>query len=53
VIEFLAIGTAVKRMQGIVTRSEQLPPQAIIRDKDTFVNTAEFSYGTDLQRPLS
>lgn len=53
VIEFLAIGTAVKRMQGITTRSEQLPPQAIIRDKDTFVNTAEYSYGTDLQRPLS
>lgn len=53
VIEFLAIGTAVKRMQGIETRSPQLPPQAIIRDKDTFVNTAEFSYGTDLQRPNS
>jgi len=53
VIEFLAIGTAVKRMHGIETRSPQLPPQAIIRDKDTFVNTAEFSYGTDLQRPNS
>lgn len=53
VIEFLAIGTAVKRTQGVATRSVQLPPQAIIRDKDTFVNTAEFSYGTDLQRPLS
>ena len=51
VIEFLAIGTAVKRVQGISTRSEQLPPQAIIRDKDTFVNVAEFTYGTDLQRP--
>lgn len=51
VIEFLAIGTAVKRMPGITTRSEQLPPQAIIRDKDTFINVADTSYGTDLQRP--
>lgn len=51
VIEFLAIGTAVKRVPGIKTRTDQLPPQAIIRDKDTFVDTANFSYGTDLQRP--
>ncbi len=52
VIEFLAIGTAVKRVPGIATQSDQLPPQAIIRDKDTFVNVAELSYGTDLQRPV-
>ncbi|MGH7241342.1 MAG: heavy metal-binding domain-containing protein, partial [Candidatus Saccharimonadales bacterium] len=39
-IEFLAIGTAVKRVDGLATRSTQLPPQAIIRDKDTFVDTA-------------
>ena len=51
VIEFLAIGTAVKRVDGIGTRTEQLPPQAIIRDKDTFVNTAELSFGVDLDRP--
>ncbi|HUB93687.1 MAG TPA: heavy metal-binding domain-containing protein [Verrucomicrobiae bacterium] len=51
VIEFLAIGTAVKRLDGISTRTEQLPPQAIIRDKDTFVNTAEFSFGVDLEHP--
>lgn len=52
VIEFLAIGTAVKRMQGLATHSEQLPPQAIIRDKDTFVNVAETSYGVSLQAPI-
>ncbi|MCL4357288.1 YbjQ family protein, partial [Patescibacteria group bacterium] len=52
VIEFLAIGTAVKRMQGLGTRSEQLPPQAIIRDKDTFVNVTETSYGVSLQTPI-
>jgi uncharacterized protein YbjQ (UPF0145 family) len=49
VIEFLAIGTAVKRISGLATRSEQLPPQAIIRDKDTFINVADMSYGTTLQ----
>jgi uncharacterized protein YbjQ (UPF0145 family) len=52
VIEFLAIGTAVKRIDGIGTRTEQLPPQAIIRDKDTFVNAADLSFGVDLQRPV-
>ena len=51
VIEFLAIGTAVKRIEGISTQSQQLPPQAIIRDKDTFIDTAEFSYGQNLQNP--
>ena len=52
VIEFLAIGTAVRRAgDAVSTKTDQLPPQAIIRDKDTFVNVAEFSYGTDLQRP--
>jgi uncharacterized protein YbjQ (UPF0145 family) len=50
-IEFLAIGTAVKKVDGIETRSPQLPPQAIIRDKDTFVDTANFSYGNDLNTP--
>lgn len=49
-IEFLALGTAVKRVKGLKTKSEQLPPQAIIRDKDTFINTAEFSFGVDLNR---
>jgi uncharacterized protein YbjQ (UPF0145 family) len=51
-IEFLAIGTAVKRVDGLSTQSGQLPPQAIIRDKDTFVDTANALYGTDLQRPV-
>jgi uncharacterized protein YbjQ (UPF0145 family) len=48
-IEFLAVGTAVKRINGISTRSQQLPAQAIIRDKDTFVDTANSAYGSDLQ----
>ncbi len=38
-IEFLAIGTAVKRMDNARTTSETLPAQAIMRDKDTFINS--------------
>jgi len=37
-LEFMAIGTAVKKMPELTTLSEQLPPQAIIRDKDTWVS---------------
>jgi len=50
-IEFMAIGTAVKRIAGLGTASPQLPPQAIIIDKDTFVNVAETALGTNLNRP--
>lgn len=50
VIEFLAIGTAVKKVTGIQTRSDQIPPQAIIRDKNTFINTADQVYNTDLNQ---
>lgn len=35
-IEFLAIGTAVKKVNNLKTQSEQIIPQAIIRDQDTF-----------------
>lgn len=50
IIEFMAIGTAVKRMPGVQTLTPQLPPQAIIRDKDTFYNTAETVLGTELNK---
>lgn len=50
IIEFMAIGTAVKRMPGVTTLSPTLPPQAIIRDKDTFVNTAETALGSNLNQ---
>ncbi len=49
VIEFLAIGTAVKKVgAAIKTKTPTLLPQAIIRDKDTFFNAAELSFGVDL-----
>ncbi len=47
-IEFMAIGTAVKRIPGAKTLSDNLPPQAVMRDKDTFVNTAEKGAGKSL-----
>jgi uncharacterized protein YbjQ (UPF0145 family) len=50
VIEFLAIGTAVKRVSGIKPQSDQIPPQAIIRDKTTFINTAETAFNTSLNQ---
>ncbi|HVU63210.1 MAG TPA: heavy metal-binding domain-containing protein [Phycisphaerales bacterium] len=52
IIEFLAIGTAVKRIPGLTTLSETLPPQAVIRDKDTFINTAEMTLGKDLNKGM-
>ncbi len=37
-IEFMAIGTAVKRVPGLSTATPTLPPQAIIKDKDTWLS---------------
>jgi uncharacterized protein YbjQ (UPF0145 family) len=36
-LEFMAIGTAIKKMDNVTTLSPNLPPQAIIKDKDTWV----------------
>jgi len=47
-IEFLAIGTAVKKTDSAKTKTDMLPAQVIIRDKDTFWNAAESSYGVSL-----
>ncbi|CEK12171.1 heavy metal-binding domain-containing protein [Legionella hackeliae] len=38
-IEFLAIGTAVKKTTSLTPESPQLPPQAIIVDRDTFYDS--------------
>ena len=40
-IEFMAIGTAVKRLPGITTVSPALPPQAIIKDKETWISESD------------
>ena len=52
-IEFLAIGTAVKKVQNIKPESEQLPPQAIIAEVDTFfdsTNSANYSVNVNAAR---
>jgi len=41
-IEFMAIGTAVKKIEGVKTVSEELIPQAIISDKATFFNSTRY-----------
>lgn len=48
IIEFLAIGTAVKKVPGLKTISESLPPQAVMSDKDTFINLADSKVGMNL-----
>jgi uncharacterized protein YbjQ (UPF0145 family) len=49
-IEFLAIGTAVKKVDGLKNISDQLPPQAFTPDWDTFVNTADTGFGVGLNK---
>jgi uncharacterized protein YbjQ (UPF0145 family) len=46
-VEFMAIGTAVKKIPGMATRSQNLPPQAIIQDRETLVDTTQ---GVSLSR---
>jgi hypothetical protein len=48
-LEFMAIGTAVKRCQGIATQTDILPPQAIIKDHDTWVNYENQIAGVKLE----
>jgi len=38
-VEFLVIGTAVKKVAGAKTLTDALPPQAIIQDRETFVDS--------------
>jgi uncharacterized protein YbjQ (UPF0145 family) len=40
-VEFMAIGTAVKKIAGAGTKGDALPPQAIIQDRDTFVDSTQ------------
>ncbi|MDI9818468.1 MULTISPECIES: heavy metal-binding domain-containing protein [unclassified Legionella] len=50
-IEFLAIGTAVKKFSAIKTESSQLIPQSIIVDKDTFYeSTRSNSFNVNINK---
>lgn len=50
IIELMVLGTAVKKMEGIQTASPNLPPQAIIKDKDTFFNASVLSTASNLNQ---
>jgi uncharacterized protein YbjQ (UPF0145 family) len=39
-VEFMVMGTAVKKIEGVTTKSNALLTQAIIQDRDTFVEDA-------------
>jgi uncharacterized protein YbjQ (UPF0145 family) len=45
-VEFMAIGTAIKKTPGIAVATAALPVQAIIRDKDTWID-GDFGFSLD------
>jgi len=45
-IEFMAVGTAVKKMPGFKPVSPQLPPQAVMVDKDTWISSDYGAFNT-------
>jgi uncharacterized protein YbjQ (UPF0145 family) len=45
-VEIFAVGTAMRKMTGVAVQTANLPAQAIIRDKDTWLSG---SGGFDLQ----
>jgi uncharacterized protein YbjQ (UPF0145 family) len=45
-LEFMAIGTAVKRLPNLAPGSALLPPQAIIRDKTTWITNDANPFAT-------
>ncbi|MBX9693575.1 MAG: heavy metal-binding domain-containing protein, partial [Cyanobacteria bacterium] len=49
IVELLAIGTAVKKIPGIKQQSENIIPQAIIKDVETFTNNVPY-FGQVYQR---
>jgi len=40
-VEFMVIGTAVKKFDGVTTSQENLPVQATIQDRETFVDSTQ------------
>jgi hypothetical protein len=51
-VEVMAIGTAIRKHPGVSTQSDQLIPQAIIRDRDTFFDQAPAVPGVAPPRTL-
>ena len=48
-VEFMAIGTAVRKTPGVKVASAALPPHAIVRDRDTWVD-GDFGFQLDRSR---
>ena len=42
-VEVMAIGTAIRKSNKVATQTPQLPPQAIIRDRDTYFDETHTS----------
>ena len=51
-VEVMAIGTAIKKNALVKTQTQQLLPQAIIRDRDTFFDDAPPPMGMMKERTL-
>jgi uncharacterized protein YbjQ (UPF0145 family) len=49
-VEVMAIGTAIKKMAGLSTQTDVLIPQAIIRDRDTFLDETHRTKERKLER---
>ena len=47
-IEFMALGTAVRKASGMATATQMMPAQAIVHDKDTWMDS---DMGMSLMRP--
>jgi hypothetical protein len=45
-IEFMAIGTAIKKFPNVTTKTQALPPQAIIKDKNTWISESADGFAT-------
>lgn len=48
-VEFMAIGTAVKKLEGVAVSSPALPPHAIVHDKDTWID-GDFGFSLDREK---
>ena len=49
-VEVMAVGTAIRKHEAVATQTEQLPPQAIIRDRDTFFDQTHRMTERSLER---
>ena len=49
-VEVMGVGTAIKKTPAVHTQTEQLPPQAIIRDRDTVFDQTHGTAARTLDR---